>query len=232
MTLQTTTADKINSLHQEIEAALNKSLENAIEIGRLLSQAKAEIPHGGFTGWLEENCTFSGRTARRYMKLFDNRDKIGSAEGIQDAYSMLQQPKTDTLSDFEEAEFAEAEAEISRNLETVKQIEAAKDKIKEYILTSFPGVRLPEGKEELYFFSSITLDEYIDKTPEPLAALRVAVKTPGTFDVRVFRGCKDEDYGYELHTKRGICLDDLDLLFLAFSGKFSFPNVYAAGITT
>ena len=128
MTLQNTTADKINSLHQEIEAALTKSLENAIEIGRLLSQAKAEIPHGQFTGWLEENCTFSGRTARRYMKLFDNRDKIGSAEGIQEAYSMLQQPKTDRLSNFEEAEFAELEAVISRNLDKAQEVAAAMDR--------------------------------------------------------------------------------------------------------
>jgi hypothetical protein len=116
MTLQNTTADKINSLHQEIEAALNKSLKNAIEIGRLLSQAKAEIPHGQFTGWLSENCTFSGRTARRYMKLFDNRDKIGSAEGIQEAYTLLQEPKTDRLSNFEEAEVVNSEIDEAFHL--------------------------------------------------------------------------------------------------------------------
>lgn len=118
MTLQNTTADKINSLHQEIEAALNKSLKNAIEIGRLLSHAKAEIPHGQFTGWLEENCTFSGRTARRYMKLFDNRDKIGSAEGIQEAYTLLQEPKTDRLSNFEEAEVVNSEIDEAFHIVT------------------------------------------------------------------------------------------------------------------
>lgn len=116
MTLQKTTAEKVNSLHQEIEAALTKSLKNAIEIGRLLSQAKAEIPHGQFTGWLEENCTFSGRTARRYMKLFDNRDKIGSAEGIQEAYTLLQEPKTDRLSNFEEAEVVNSEIDEAFDL--------------------------------------------------------------------------------------------------------------------
>ena len=37
--------------------------EHWLEAGRLLIEAKAQIPHGGWAGWLETNVGFSDRGA-------------------------------------------------------------------------------------------------------------------------------------------------------------------------
>ena len=94
-----TTANQINILHSELIGMLTKSLHKAAEIGRLLTEKKGELRHGEFTNWIRDNLTFTDRTARNYIRLFDNREKIAGATTISDAYKMLQPPKTETVSD-------------------------------------------------------------------------------------------------------------------------------------
>jgi len=50
--------------------------QDAIDIGEFLKRQKAKLPHGEWQWWCEDNLDFTGRTARRYMLLFENRDKL------------------------------------------------------------------------------------------------------------------------------------------------------------
>jgi hypothetical protein len=62
-------AAEINSAHAEAERSLRASVEHAIRAGELLLQAKRKIGHGNWTGWLDENITFSDRLAQAYIRL-------------------------------------------------------------------------------------------------------------------------------------------------------------------
>jgi len=82
---------KITALHNEILGHLKSSLEKAIEIGQHLIEQKSNLAHGGFTPWLKENIPFSDRTARNYMRLFKEQDKLKTenVSDLGDAYNVL-----------------------------------------------------------------------------------------------------------------------------------------------
>lgn len=98
MKLQRILIEEINQLHAEIEGYFRKSLDNALLIGQRLAELKETLSHGEFTPWVEANLTFTSRTARNYMKLHNNRDRIESAGGIKEAYQLLTETKTETVS--------------------------------------------------------------------------------------------------------------------------------------
>ena len=86
---------EIVDLHDEIRGFFEKSVGSAIRIGQLLGEQKAELPHGQFTTWVESNMPFTPRTARNYMRLFDNREQLKS-ESVSDlgeAYRLLAPPR-------------------------------------------------------------------------------------------------------------------------------------------
>ncbi len=80
---------QIIKLHDEIEGSLKTNLTKAILIGELLVNAKSELKHGKFTIWINENLTFTGRTARSYMMLFERKHELRGASGIKEAYGIL-----------------------------------------------------------------------------------------------------------------------------------------------
>lgn len=45
-------------------------LEQSIEIGRLLCEAKETVPHGEWGHWLEENCAYSTSNANNLMRIY------------------------------------------------------------------------------------------------------------------------------------------------------------------
>jgi hypothetical protein len=68
-----TLATRINEAHQAYEDAKKSSLERAIEAGKLLLEAKKQLKHGEWEGWLKKNCKkIQPRTARLYMQLAAN----------------------------------------------------------------------------------------------------------------------------------------------------------------
>jgi hypothetical protein len=87
----TTTADEINRLHGELEALAVRSLDHAIRIGELLSEVKAQLPHGRWIPWLNSNLKFSERTARNYINVFEHRMVLKSARvaDLTAAYKLL-----------------------------------------------------------------------------------------------------------------------------------------------
>ena len=82
---------EINKLHQELEELATGALDRAIRIGELLSRAKSQVPHGQWLPWLTNNVAFSERTARNYMRVFENRATLKSANvaDLGEAYQLL-----------------------------------------------------------------------------------------------------------------------------------------------
>ena len=68
-------AERINAAHERCLVALNDGLDHAREVGLLLSEAKEEVPHGQFQAWVTENCTFSHRAARNYLRVFTHWER-------------------------------------------------------------------------------------------------------------------------------------------------------------
>jgi len=88
---------EIVELHLKFDASIRKTWEIGAKIGQLLTEQKAELKHGGFGSWIEKNLPFTDRTARNYMTLFRNRDRL-KTETVSDfksAYKLLCEPKAD-----------------------------------------------------------------------------------------------------------------------------------------
>lgn len=98
------TAKKINELHDSLMGQLKRTIETAIEIGQLLTEKKAELKHGEFGQWIQDNLVFTDRTAQRYIKLFENKEKVLQAGNVTEAYKMLGEGKNDTVSDLDKTE--------------------------------------------------------------------------------------------------------------------------------
>jgi len=87
-------AEEITRLHKEIVGHLRQSLDKAIRIGELLAEQKASLKHGEWGSWIDENISFTDRTARNYMRLYRKRDLI-KTEGVSDlkqAYLVIAKP--------------------------------------------------------------------------------------------------------------------------------------------
>jgi len=69
-------ARAINDKVAQMVNAARTSFTRAIEVGELLKQAKDRVGHGNFEAWVNDHCSFSYRSARRYMKLADDRPKL------------------------------------------------------------------------------------------------------------------------------------------------------------
>lgn len=94
-------ADQINAAHAAVEGASRTSIEQAIEAGRLLMEAKKICGHGRWSHWLKKNFSGSERTAQKYIRLFDNqsglraKSDLGADLGIAEALSLLAEPGDD-----------------------------------------------------------------------------------------------------------------------------------------
>lgn len=62
----------------EIRAFTAGMLNNAIEIGRRMVEAKAMLPYGQFGEWITENTGYSASAANNFMRLFD---EYGAMQG-------------------------------------------------------------------------------------------------------------------------------------------------------
>jgi hypothetical protein len=77
-------AERIEAEHQAATSAARTAIEHAVECGKLLIEAKAQIGHGGWLVWLEAHTSVSARQSQRYMRLAS-----AAIEGKYDATSHL-----------------------------------------------------------------------------------------------------------------------------------------------
>ena len=89
--IQIDRAGAIISLHSEIIGLGRMALDKAIEIGHLLTDQKSSLQHGDFIPWAKANLPFTDRTARNYMQLFEQRDRLKTVtvSDLSDAYRVL-----------------------------------------------------------------------------------------------------------------------------------------------
>ncbi|MEA3307235.1 MAG: DUF3102 domain-containing protein [Elusimicrobiota bacterium] len=88
-------AGKIQELHAGIINRLKISVQDGIEIGRLLQEQRKELKYGKWLPWIKSNLSFSDQTARNYMKLYDGRSKIQNVLNLTEAYKLLVAPERD-----------------------------------------------------------------------------------------------------------------------------------------
>ena len=71
-------ADKIRSSHEQVVTSLQRAVDHARQAGQLLCEAKECVSHGQWQDWLEEHFAdqISDRTARKYMQLSNDWDKV------------------------------------------------------------------------------------------------------------------------------------------------------------
>ena len=60
---------------------------DAVEIGRLLSEQKADMQHGDFGPWIKANASFGMKSAEKYMTIHTHSDKIVSSANLSLAYA-------------------------------------------------------------------------------------------------------------------------------------------------
>ena len=64
---------KVQEFVTKFAVAWNRQIEDIFEAGRVLIQAKKELPHGAFMTMTQERLLFSHNTANRLMRIARNK---------------------------------------------------------------------------------------------------------------------------------------------------------------
>ena len=95
--MATTTPSKnrvqeIVELHEGIVQSMRRSVQDAIRIGELLTEVKADpVMRGEFLRWIDRDLPFKKSTAESYMKLWEHRSEIPNVGNLQDARRRIEQ---------------------------------------------------------------------------------------------------------------------------------------------
>lgn len=122
-------------------------LEQSIEIGRLLCEAKETVPHGEWGHWLEENCAYSTSNANNLMRIYteygENDEQLSFfAENKLELYGDLNRSQAIALLSLPPAERAEFVKENDVPAMSVSELEA---KIREAKAETEAAVRAEMG---------------------------------------------------------------------------------------
>jgi hypothetical protein len=92
---ETEVAREITRLHHEVLGCMKVGMEKAFRIGQLLTEQKEKLGHGHFTGWVNAALPFTDRTARNYMTLWRNQDRLKTenVSVLSEAYKLLTAPR-------------------------------------------------------------------------------------------------------------------------------------------
>ena len=150
LVLEKNRVEEITILHNDIAGHLRQSLDKAIRIGELLKEQKDNLKHGDFMKWVSDNLPFTDRTARNYMRLFENRDKLKTetVSTLTTAYKMLNESR-----------------EESAQEEAIREIESLKAK---YRINDIPD------KEAMW--KELSDIELIENTAEKITSLQSLIK--------------------------------------------------------
>jgi hypothetical protein len=185
------TVAEINQLHAEICDAARTTIEKAIRIGELLAQHKASLKHGEWLPWLSGNVEFNERTAQRYMRVFDNRDRLknDSVSYLADAYKLLASTEEPALSEQELARLTELERiiEFGKSL-AMKAMEAMEEENRFDASPEFnqwyeerlqnPTFEFPKDWAEAWTRRLKTIAEFLEFAPVITPAVQACVSIP------------------------------------------------------
>jgi hypothetical protein len=103
LTTFTDLARKIAAAHTLAQQHAGAAAHYAIEVGELLIEAKATLPHGKWLPWLRENLPFSDRTAQAYMRLATHTPpqmRSGAADlSVREVLAHVARPRRKSLDD-------------------------------------------------------------------------------------------------------------------------------------
>lgn len=112
--------EEVNSLHRQNAEAYEESLVRGARIGQKLKQWKEQFPKRapegqGFETWVEANFHFTGRMARNYIRIFENRHLLGQHHTIAGFLESLSTPKKPTNSETISGNVASEESTTTEN---------------------------------------------------------------------------------------------------------------------
>ena len=151
--IEITKVSRLIDIHNEITGNLKNSLELAIEAGKLLTNIKATLQHGEFIPWIEANMPFTDRTARNYMNLYENKDKLKteSVSDLNGAYKLLKPPEKSSNDDLIDlAEYEKIIKELNKFIGDIS-LDIAKSlyEVKSYYDNGGNGGDLPHSREKV-----------------------------------------------------------------------------------
>lgn len=95
---------------QKQKECVRQALFHAQQVGEALQKAKTLISHGHWESWIEQNCPFCPRTARNYISIAQNWNKLeetfsdlseltmtGALKALKESKNKPQNPKTYVL---------------------------------------------------------------------------------------------------------------------------------------
>lgn len=72
----------IRRAHAAATSAATAALGHALECGRLLAEAREGIEHGAWETFVRERCDIAPRTARVYLRLHANRERLANRQHV------------------------------------------------------------------------------------------------------------------------------------------------------
>lgn len=87
-----TLAEMANEAAETAQRGMQTAVQHAINCGRYLAAAKAQVPHGQWASWIGANFDRDQRTATRYMQLataYETRAAIVDAASIREALRLI-----------------------------------------------------------------------------------------------------------------------------------------------
>jgi hypothetical protein len=67
-------------ISQKIKTLEKRTIQNVIEIGKLLHEASEKCPHGGYMNWVKSEFSWSGQTALNYRHVYNATQKPNSLD--------------------------------------------------------------------------------------------------------------------------------------------------------
>ena len=122
---QADAVQEIGRLHEDLRAATRLTAAKAIELGERLTQLKKGVSRG-WMAFAKAHLPFDVRTAERYMKVYENRHRLGAKFDnvlnlrVSEAYAALAEPaKKSTSVKQQEAEESGPEEEAAPGKATI-----------------------------------------------------------------------------------------------------------------
>ena len=110
-------AEKINAGHQRIESGLRTTLADAVEVGKWLILAQDKVEGHKWVEWMENNLTFSVRTAQKYKRVANHATEKGEYApfpahmGVDESFEFIADVEEDDASGMTPEEIAAVIAE-------------------------------------------------------------------------------------------------------------------------
>lgn len=201
----TRTADQVAADINKVKLNLAVAVVvSSIEIGRLLLEAKALVPHGEWGAWLAANVDFSESKAqslmRRYKEFGDGQIDMMTGTSDLDFFAFLSDSQMDALLALpkpERREFVEEHREeLERGEMSVRDMKAEIARLKKENGEKTEALELAErhieNLEKDYIELSDRLEEELCKPdPEPIVQ-DVIVHSPSDEDIEKIRAAEEE----------------------------------------